>query len=127
MTKHYQDFSLNFRSHPITNDLSLVSDEKAIEQSMKNLVLCDKYDIPFKPKQAGHIRALLFDLVTPFLTYDVESRVKSVIENYEPRVKLLSVLARVLPDANQLHVTIVYRAKTSTSNITLDFYLDRVV
>lgn len=123
----YKDFNINFTSHPNTGDISMVSDEKAISQSMKNLILTDEYEIPFLPRQAGNIRALLFDLLDPLTAYDVKLRIKTVLENYEPRIDLLDVKVKKDDDNNGLFVDIVFRAKISTQNITVQFYLDRVV
>jgi len=127
MTTKFQDFSINFNRHPISGDLSLVTDEKSIAQSIKNLILTDKYEIPFNPNRAGHVRALLFELVTPFTAVDAETRIKLVLDAHEPRANVRKVEAKVMPDGNTLYISITYRAKTTTNDLSFDFYLDRVV
>lgn len=126
MSTQYQDFSLNFNRHPITGDISLVTDEMSVSQSIRNLILTDKYEVPFLPKQAGHIRGLLFELATPFTSMDASTRIKEVIHNYEPRATLLNVDVKLLSDNNSMRVTIVYRTKTSYDDVILEFYLDRI-
>lgn len=126
MTKKYRDFSLNFHPNPVTGDVSMVSDEKSIAQSMKNIIMTDRYEMPFQPKFGGNIRNLLFELTTPFALDSAKEDIKTAIENYEPRVDIidLSVLPNFTEDG--ININIVYRARTSTSNVSVNFFLKRV-
>ena len=38
-TRTFSDFDLNFTAHPVTGDIVLKTDESAIKQSVKNLLL----------------------------------------------------------------------------------------
>lgn len=127
MAKKYSDFSLSFTPHPITGDISMVSDEVSINQALKNLILTNTYEVPFLKNQAGNIQKLLFDLATPATAASAEARIRTVIENYEPRVDIIDIRVLNNSNKNRLEVTIVYSAKTSTENITAQFYIDRIV
>jgi phage baseplate assembly protein W len=127
MTTKYRDLTLSFRPNPITGDLSTVSNEKSINQSIKNLVFYNFYDIPFEPRIGSNLRAKLFDLLTPMLADSIKQDIKEVIENYEPRVDLIDVRVVANDSKNGIDVTIVYTAKTSTEEITLNYFLSRVI
>lgn len=127
MTKKYRDFSLNFTPNPATGDVSLVSDENAITQSIKNIILTDKYEVPFKPNFGGNIRALLFELMSPFVTNDTRTRIISAIENYEPRAEIVDVFVTENRKGDGIDITIVYRARTSTENVVINFFLSRII
>ena len=123
----YTDINLNFTPHPITGDVTLVSDEKSINQAIRNIVLRNTYETPYMKDLAGNITGLLFELATPFITEDVKARIKYVLENYEPRMEIQEITSTWIEEENKLYVNLVYRARTSTQDISLDFYLDRIV
>lgn len=127
MEKIYQDFSLNFTPHPITGDISLLSNEKSINQSIKNIIFRDEYETPFKKDFCGNVYNLLFELATPFIGEDIRTRITTAIANYEPRVDIQNVYSEFIEAENKLYVNIIYRAKTSTEDITVEYYLDRAV
>ncbi len=66
-TPRYVDFDLNFKKSPLleNGDILLVTDSDAIEQSVKTLLLTNKYERPFKPSMSGGSREFLtFEPIT---------------------------------------------------------------
>ena len=126
MTKQYRDFSLNFYPNPVTGDVSTVSDEKSIAQSMRNIIMTDRYEVPFQPDFGGNIRNMLFELASPFTLDTIKSDIKTAIENYEPRVNIVDLSVNFSNKEDGVNINIVYRARTSTSNISVNFFLKRV-
>ena len=61
----YKDLNLDFIRHPMTNDVSMLTDMEALKRSVRNLILTSKYDRPFKPQMDAGIRKYLFELRTP--------------------------------------------------------------
>ena len=57
----YVDFDLSFKKSPLyeNGDILLVTDADAIEQSIKTLLLTNKYERPFKPSMSGGSREFL--------------------------------------------------------------------
>lgn len=123
----YSDINLSFLPHPITGDISVLTDSKAISQSMKNLIFMDAYDVPFNPNIGGNIRATLFRPVDAITMMDITSRIQVLLENYEPRVIVNDVLVRGEPNNNKIKITIDYTIKTSSETIVFNFYIDRIV
>ena len=73
----FKDLDLNFTPHPIKKDVSKHVNERAIINSVKNLVSTNFYERPFRPELGSNIRSLLFEMVDsviddssriPFLT-----------------------------------------------------------
>lgn len=126
MAKQYKDFSLSFYPHPVTGDVSTVSDEKSIAQSMRNIIMTDRYEVPFQPNFGGNIRNMLFELASPFALDSIKSDIKTAIENYEPRVNIVDLSVNFNNKEDGVNINIVYRARTSTSNISVNFFLKRV-
>ena len=67
-TRTFSDFDLNFTAHPVTGDIVLKTDESAIKQSVKNLLLTRNFERPFHSEIGSPIRQLLFDLPGPMFT-----------------------------------------------------------
>ena len=60
----YSDLDLFFNAHPITKDITVKTDTDAIKRSVKNIVLTNYYERPFKPSLGGGVRNLMFELNT---------------------------------------------------------------
>jgi phage baseplate assembly protein W len=123
-----KDFDLSFRSHPSTGKLLVKKDDDAVKQALKNLILTNKYERPFRPEYGGDIRRRLFDLFDSIDRSDFESRLKTVIKNYEPRAILdsFSVSVKEYPDMNSLSVTISYRNAITLADVVVDVNLNKV-
>lgn len=127
MVNKYRDLTLSFAPHPKTGDLSTVSDENSINQSLRNLIFYDFYDVPFQPKIGSNIRARLFDLITPMTADIIKADIKDVIENFEPRIEVVSVSVKTNNDKNGLDVTLTYTARTSTQQTVVRYFLERII
>lgn len=127
MTIIYRDFSFNFRPNPITGDISMLTNEQSINQSLKNLILMNFGDVEYDQKIGSNLRARLFNLNTPNVRDSVEGDIRLVIESYEPRVDIIDIKVEEIQSGNGINVTIIYRAKTSTEEVEVTFFLERVI
>ena len=60
----WKDLDLLFRVHPVTGDVVTRTDVEAVKRSVRNIVLTNKYERPFKPNFGTSLRELLFELNT---------------------------------------------------------------
>lgn len=126
MATKYRDFNLNFIPHPKTGDISTVSDENSVNQSLRNLISMNFNDVPFNSKLGSNVRARLFDLVTSITADTIKSDIKDVIENYEPRVEVVNIKSVADQEGHGINVTLRYRLRTSTSEIVISYFLQRI-
>lgn len=124
-TRTFSDFDLNFVANPATGDIAKKYDENAIKQSIKNLVMTNHYERPFHPEIGSQVTALLFEPYTPMLSSMVQRAIIQTIENFEPRVKLISVDVNMNPDNNTVYVSITFRIINTQVPLTVDFTLLR--
>ena len=89
--KTYIDVSIGFEPNPLTSDLPLVVDRRAIETSMRNLVLTRPGEVPFQSDIGSSVYDLLFDMNDEATATLVEDEILRTIEYNEPRVKIKSV------------------------------------
>jgi phage baseplate assembly protein W len=122
----YKDLDLNFTVHPVKKDISRHLNEKAIINSVKNLVSTNFYERPFQPELGSAIRALLFEPVDSVFGASIERRLFDVINNYEPRVSVESIVAIPAPDENGYRVSMTFYIVNLPNPITINFFLERI-
>jgi len=124
----YRDFDLQFRRHPSTGRLLMKKEDEAVKQALKNLILTNHYERPFRPEFGGNVRARLFDLFTSFTQADFQNIIINAIENYEPRAIVDNSSVNVIenPDGNSMTITIRFRNAITLNDLQLDINLNRV-
>lgn len=122
----HSDIDTNLTLNPISGDIGRLANENAIRRSIKNLILTDFYERPFKPDIGSNIRNLLFELITPVTIELLQKAISDVITNYEPRANLLDVVCTPYDDNNAIDVTIVFSVINREEPITMQLSLDRI-
>jgi phage baseplate assembly protein W len=123
---NYTDLDLNFIVHPVKKDINKLRDQFAVVQSVKNLLLTSHYERPFQPELGSNIRKLLFDQLDNITASNIDTEIRQVLSNYEPRVRIL--LLEVTPDSdiNSFRVQLQFLILNSTEPVTINFLLERV-
>jgi phage baseplate assembly protein W len=125
--KYFADLDLKFASNPVTKDVSIKYDSDAIRRAVKNLVLTDNFERPFKPGIGANIRAILFELTDDDLTDEIALRVTNLLDNFEPRIEDVRVeVSEDALDSNALNVTIYYNIKNDPRPQELDVVVNRI-
>ena len=124
-TRIFSDLDLNFTANPITKDVSIRYDENAIKAAVKNLVLTQNYERPFHSEIGSPLYGLLFDLANPLVAVSIQRVITDLINNFEPRVNIISVDVRLSPDNNSVYVTIIFTILNTQRPISIDVVLER--
>ena len=123
----YSDLDLFFGQNNTTKDVNIVYDVQAVKRSVRNLVLLDAFDRPFHPEISSGVRGTLFELMTPVTAIILGRHVQDVIENFEPRARLVGVKALPNLDRNEYEVSIeFYVVNAPTELIDLTLPLERL-
>jgi phage baseplate assembly protein W len=122
----FSDLNFSFTMNPLTHDVASKNNEEAIKQSVRNLVLTQPYESPFHPEISSPIYGLLFDNFTPTLSNLIERSVYQTLEQFEPRVELISVDVRELSDRNSISINIIFKIINTSRPIAIDVILERV-
>lgn len=122
----YSDFPISFSVHPEKKDLSVVTNDNAVKQSIRNLLLTDRFERLFQPTVGSNIRAMLFEQMTNDTAITLRTLVVETITIFEPRANLQ--LVRVTPDEQKQSyiVSIVFTTTTVTQPTQLIVTLNRV-
>ena len=122
-----RDLDLFFGKKSSDSDINVIEDIQAVKRSVRNLVLLDPYEKPFHPEIAGGIRGLLFELMSPFTAQQIAKKVEDVINNFDPRARLVTVRANPDLDRNAYDVTVeFYVVNAPTELVDLTVMLERL-
>jgi len=120
----YVDLDVLFRKHPQTGDVVVRTDAEAVKRSVRNIILTNHYERPFKPGFGGSIRNLLFELNSDRKIRRVQSRLINMIEAFEPRVENVQVGINSL-DANSVNLQVYYTIINGIGNQSIDLTVTR--
>jgi phage baseplate assembly protein W len=136
--KTYVDVSLSFNPSPVTNDITLLTNERAINNSIKNIIMFLPTEVPFNPDIGSNAQKYLFDVADSATAGLLSGEIERAILFCEPRVSFfppkpeeinslqytnnsqggignlfyqddLGVSVEVQPDQNNFAVTVKYR------------------
>lgn len=122
----FSDLDLDFIAHPTTMDVVRKTGEDAIKRSVRNLILTNHYERPFRSYLGSNVRKVLFDNINPMTATTLINFIKEVIINYEPRVSLTNVDVSVSIDNNGFDVTISYIILNRSQPVTIKLFLERI-
>ena len=126
-SRKYSDLDLFFGKKSSNSDIQNITDIKAVKRSVRNLVLLNHYEKPFHPEIASGVRDMLFELMTPVTAQILARKVEDVINNYEPRARLVGVTAIPNLDRNMYEVSIeFYVVNQPTELVDLSIMLERL-
>ena len=126
-TRQYIDLDLFFQRKIPSNDVNTVTDVQSVKRTIRNLVLLNPYEKPFHPEISSGIRGMLFELMSPFVAAQLTKKVEDVINNFEPRARLVSVRSMPNYDRNEYEVSVeFYVVNTPTELVDLTVMLERL-
>jgi phage baseplate assembly protein W len=108
ISRSFKDISLSFEPHPVTKDLSVLKNERAIMRSIRNLVETIPTERFFNSVLGSNVRSSLFEFVDYGTAGLIKDQIETTIYNFEPRVDSVSVDVNPLPDLNEFDITITY-------------------
>jgi len=124
-TVNYLDVDLTFNKRP-SGDIYKKKDASAVKQSIKNLLLTDFYEKPFQPFFGANLRAMLFELADEDTEEEVEENIRNAINKYEPRAEILTITVNVLPDQNDMRVSVYFKIINTQETVTFTTNLSRL-
>ena len=107
-SRAFKDISLSFSPHPVTKDLPVLLNERAITRSVRNLVETIPTERFFNSLLGTDIRDSLFENFTNTTVTVIEDQIRETIRNFEPRVGEIGVEVEARPDDNELEVKVLF-------------------
>jgi len=104
MNRLYKDINLNFNIDPVTGDIETHSDIESIKSSVKQLVLVNLYERVMHPEIGSQVNGLLFENDSMHLKLAVKSTIRSVLEQYEPRIDILDITVNSVQSSYSVNI-----------------------
>lgn len=121
----YSDIDLSFKKKK-DGDIFKKKEANAVKQSVKNLILTNRFEKPFMPYFGANIQDLLFELSTDFIDHNVEQQIKRAIQNYEPRARVLNVSSTFRDVSNTLDITLTFQVINTNETVVLQTQISRL-
>jgi phage baseplate assembly protein W len=125
LTKRYSDIDFTFTRIPGRNDIALSYDEMAVIRSVRNLLLTKNYERPFQPSIGSGIEMMLFEPIDFLTAQSLRNEIQSAIENFEPRVRIDSILVTADPDNNSYDVNLRFFIGNNVEPTAINLILER--
>jgi len=110
-SRAFKDISLSFSPHPVTRDLPVLVNERAIVRSVRNLVETIPTERFFNPLLGTDIRDSLFENFTRTTVTIIEDQIRDTVRAFEPRVDDIGVEVISRPDDNALDIKVLFSIK----------------
>ena len=108
ISRSFKDISLSFEPHPVTGDLPVLINERAISRSIRNLVQTIPTERFFNPELGSDVRTSLFGFVDFGSASIIKDQILNTISNFESRVDNVQVQVDPKPDRNEFEITIIF-------------------
>ena len=125
--RQYSDLDLFFGKKSVGSDVNKITDIQAVKRSIRNLVLLNAFEKPFHPEISSGVRNMLFENISPVIAAVLARKIEDVINNFEPRARLVGVRAIPDFDRNIYNVSIeFYVVNAPTELVDLSVMLERI-
>ena len=124
-SRAFKDISLSFDPHPVTKDLPVLINERAIIRAVRNLVETIPTERFFDSNLGTNVRGMLFENFTASSVMIIEDMVRQTVRNYEPRVGDIGVEVDASPDNNSISVKVLFEIQgLEVQTQSFDFILE---
>jgi phage baseplate assembly protein W len=108
VNRYFKDISLSFQTNPISYDIAILKNENSIARTLRNIVLTANGEKFFDQNYGGEIQKSLFESFDNVSASIIKEKVRISIENYESRVRIISL--DIIPNEEyyQYDVSLVY-------------------
>ena len=107
-SRAFKDISLSFSPHPVTKDLPVLVNERAVTRSVRNLVETIPTERFFNSLLGTDIRDTLFENYDRAHVMMIEEQIRETLANFEPRVSHVGATVKAKPDDNTFNVTVFF-------------------
>ena len=108
VSRSFKDISLSFEPHPVTKDLPVLKNERAITRSVRNIVETIPTEKFFNSIFGSDVYRSLFDFVDFGTASIIQEQIKTALNNFERRINNVKVEVEPRPDDNNFEVTVIF-------------------
>ena len=125
-SKVFKDLNLDFQQNTATKDIQKITDVESVKRSVRNLINTNHYEKPFHPEIGSNLRAMLFELMTPQMNHVITKQIENLINNYEPRCRLVQVNTQPEFERNGYNCQISLYVQNYPDPVVVESFLERL-
>jgi len=125
-SKIFKDLNLDFQQNTATKDIQKITDVESVKRSVRNLISTNHYEKPFHPEIGSNLRAMLFEIMSPQMNHLITKQIENLINNYEPRCRLVQVHTQPMVDKNGYSVQISFYVQNVSNPVVVESFLERL-
>ena len=99
---------MSFEPHPVTKDLPVLKNERAIIRSVRNIVETIPTEKFFNSVFGSDVYRSLFDFVDFGTASIIQEQIKTALNNFERRINNVKVEVEPRPDDNDFEITVIF-------------------
>ena len=122
----FSDLDLDFIAHPTTKDVVKKTGVDALKRSVRNLILTNFYDRPFRSYIGSNAQKLLFENANPLTANFLKDAINEVLSNYEPRIAVRGIQVNFDIDNNGYNVVIAFSIVNNNLPVVINLFLERI-
>tara|TARA_B100001057_G_scaffold346631_1_gene347950 strand:- start:703 stop:1128 length:426 start_codon:yes stop_codon:yes gene_type:complete len=126
VNRQFRDLDLDFGLNSVTKDVNKLTDAEAVKRSVRNLINTNHYERFFRPELGSGLRGLLFEPMNEITTQFIKQKIIELLNFYEPRIILTSVIVDNQMDANAYSVRISFNIIGTQTPIQVETFLERL-
>ena len=108
ISRSFKDISLSFEPHPVTKDLPVLKNERAIARSVRNIVETIPTEKFFNSLFGSDVYRSLFEFVDFGTATIIQDQLKTSLKNFEVRINNVRGEVDPRPDDNNFEVTVIF-------------------
>ena len=108
VSRSFKDISLSFEPHPVTKDLPVLKNERAIIRSVRNIVETIPTEKFYNSIFGSDVYRSLFDFLDFGTASIIQEQIKTALNNFERRINNVKVEVEPRPDDNDFEVTVIF-------------------
>jgi len=125
-SKIFKDLNLDFQQNTATKDIQKITDVESVKRSVRNLINTNHYEKPFHPEIGSNLRGMLFELMSPQMNHLITKQIENLINNYEPRCRLVQVHTQPEFERNGYNVQISFYVQNYPNPVVVESFLERL-
>jgi phage baseplate assembly protein W len=122
MEKIYSDFDFTFTNN-LSTGVNKITNADSVNQSIKNILMTNKGEVPFNPLFGSRLNHLLFEPINYITTALIKDEILTALNNFEPRIKIEEIKVRELYDEKAYKILLKYILLYFNESVIIEFKL----
>ena len=123
---YYNDISKIGKDFVGKKDISQLTNEQALLESVKNIIMTEPGERVMYPEFGCKLSGFVFEMLDPVSVVSIKTEIINSVRKFEDRVDRLNIDINENDDTNSIELIVVFNMKTSNKPQTLILDLNKI-